>query len=81
MLPQRLNALGMLLLVSCTVCFSQSVSELSVDYIMRDSKWLGAFPQNPFWSEDGKVLYFNWNPEDSLYAAGRNGDAPRQRHA
>lgn len=38
---------------------------------MRDPKWIGTSPSNPFWSDDEKTLYFNWNPDnapaDSLY--------------
>ena len=44
---------------------------LSVDYIMRDPKWMGTFPAAHFWSSDSKQVYFNYNPEkkqaDSLY--------------
>jgi dipeptidyl aminopeptidase/acylaminoacyl peptidase len=50
---------------------AQSLSELTVDKIMRDPKWMGVSPSNPYWSPDGKTLYFNWNPDkataDSLY--------------
>lgn len=46
-------------------------SPLSVESIMRDPKWIGSSPANPFWSNDGKKLYFYWNPDqapaDSLY--------------
>ena len=38
---------------------------------MRDPKWIGVAPSNPYWSEDGSRVYFNWNPDqaksDSLY--------------
>jgi dipeptidyl aminopeptidase/acylaminoacyl peptidase len=44
---------------------------LSVDYIMRDPKWMGTFPAAHFWSSDSKQIYFSYNPEknptDSLY--------------
>jgi len=37
---------------------------------MRDPKWIGTSPSDPFWAEDGRP-YFHWNPEkaisDSLY--------------
>jgi Tol biopolymer transport system component len=51
---------------------TQGKPELTVEKIMQDPKeWVGALPSKPFWSEDGKVLYFEWNPEahtdDSLY--------------
>lgn len=38
---------------------------------MQDPKWMGNFPSNVSWDEKGKVIYFNYNPEnhpgDSLY--------------
>ena len=51
----------------------QGQSSLTVRQIMQDPKtWVGTSPSRIFWSEDGKTLYFNWNPEanlaDSLYA-------------
>lgn len=46
-------------------------STLTVDYIMRDPKWLGTFPSAPYWSEDSKQIFFKYNlekdPADSLY--------------
>ena len=45
---------------------------LTVEKIMRDSKWIGVSPSNIYWSEDSKTIYFNWNPDknpgDSLYS-------------
>lgn len=45
--------------------------KLTVEKIMRDPKWIGTSPSNPYWSRDGKYLLFSWNPEnassDSLY--------------
>ncbi|MBJ6117290.1 S9 family peptidase [Pontibacter sp. BT310] len=52
-------------------------SELTIEKIMRDPKWIGTSPSNIFWSEDGKKVYFNWNPDanrrDSLYAVNAKG--------
>jgi dipeptidyl aminopeptidase/acylaminoacyl peptidase len=46
-------------------------SQLSVEYIMRDPKWMGFFPSRPQWSDDSKSIYFQYNPEgnpaDSTY--------------
>ncbi len=76
------SILGVVLFNLAAVSFSQTQPELTVDYIMRDPKWLGAFPQNPFWSDDSKTLYFHWNPDgnsaDSLYAVTRTGGKPRK---
>jgi dipeptidyl aminopeptidase/acylaminoacyl peptidase len=50
--------------------YAQQKPTLTVEKIMRDPKWIGTSPSNPFWSTDGD-LYFSWNPEkalsDSLY--------------
>jgi dipeptidyl aminopeptidase/acylaminoacyl peptidase len=51
---------------------SQALGALTVEKIMRDpKKWIGTSPSEMMWSEDGKVIYFKWNPNknagDSLY--------------
>ncbi len=46
---------------------------LSVAKIMQDpATWIGAWPQNAYWTDAGDALYFNWNPagqfpSDSLF--------------
>ncbi len=54
--------------------------QLTIEKIMRDPKWIGSSPSRVFWSEDGKWLYFNWNPEkaqsDSMYKVTRDGGIP-----
>src|SRR5262245_26221410 len=49
----------------------QKLDKLTVEKIMRDPNWIGTSPSNVQWSNDGKLIYFNWNPEkalaDSLY--------------
>jgi len=56
---------------SCTVYAQSKLDKLTVDKIMRDPKWMGTSPSSPFWSNDGQLLYFMWNPEqapaDSLH--------------
>src|SRR5882724_7365814 len=37
--------------------------KLTVEKIMQDPKWIGTSPSDPYWSRDGKYLFFNWNPE------------------
>ncbi len=53
---------------------------LTVEWIMRDPKWLGNLPGDPYWSEDGRTVYFMWNPTnadaDSLYQVSRRGGQP-----
>lgn len=60
---------------------AQQKIELDIKTIMRDPKtWVGSAPADPFWSEDSKWIYFNWNPEavdsDSLYKVAANGGTP-----
>jgi dipeptidyl aminopeptidase/acylaminoacyl peptidase len=60
------------LLLICTSAHAQQLTELTVEKIMRDPKWMGVAPSNIFWSDDSKQIYFQWNlekfPGDSLYA-------------
>ena len=61
--------------------FTSAHAQLSIEQIMADPKEsVGALPSNPFWSEDGKTLYFSWNPEhnksDSLYAVTLTNNKP-----
>ena len=47
---------------------------------MRDPNWIGTSPSNIQWSNDGKSIYFSWNPEkalaDSLYNITLNNKTP-----
>lgn len=56
--------------------------EMSILSIMRDPKWIGNLPSNPYWSDDGNNLYFMWNPDnskgDSLYTVPKTGGVPRK---
>ncbi len=65
-----------------TNCFGQDLKELSVEKIMRDPKWIGSSPSNPYWSADGKYLFFSWNPDrsdnDSLYYITLADNTPRK---
>ncbi|QIX61167.1 prolyl oligopeptidase family serine peptidase [Hymenobacter sp. BT18] len=56
---------------------------LTVDKIMREpAQWLGGLPSAPYWSENGKQIYFQWNPtkarRDSLYVVNAGGGTPRK---
>jgi dipeptidyl aminopeptidase/acylaminoacyl peptidase len=57
--------------VSVSIFSQEKLNKLSVEKIMRDPKWMGSSPSNLQWSQDGKYLYFSWNPDkaiaDSLY--------------
>ena len=60
-----------ILLLPFFISGQPKLDKLTVEKIMRDPKWIGSSPSNPYWSRDGKFLLFNWNPEnassDSLY--------------
>jgi hypothetical protein len=55
---------------------------LTVDYIMRDQKWVGSSPSNINWSWDSKSVFFNWNPDknlaDSFYIFKLNSKQPEK---
>ena len=55
----------------CFFAVVQAQSPLTVDYIMRDPKWMGTFPSAHSWSEDSNQIFFRYNlendPADSLY--------------
>lgn len=56
-------------------------SALTVEYIMRDPKWIGTSPEGVFWGADG-ALYFNWNPQaeetSSLYRITPSATEPQR---
>ncbi len=60
-----------ILLFVSIISFAQN-NQLSIKQIMQGSDFIGHLPNNPFWSDDGSTIYFNWNPEkaetDSLYS-------------
>ena len=79
--------LSLLILFVCPVSLAvdkeaQRPLTLSVDLIMRNPKWIGSSPGDPYWSEDSKRIYFMWNPEgaesDSLYVVSARGGQPRK---
>ncbi|MCH7412175.1 S9 family peptidase [Belliella sp. R4-6] len=49
---------------------------LTIEKIMKDPKWMGNFPSNVRWDEQGKHVFFNYNPDgnpsDSLYKIAIN---------
>ncbi|MFB6249255.1 MAG: prolyl oligopeptidase family serine peptidase [Salinibacter sp.] len=57
-------------------------SPLSVEQIMQaPERWVGDWPENARWHENGQTLYFDWNPKgqfqsDSLYKVPRGGGEP-----
>lgn len=74
------------LLLSCFLIFqhinAQSIGKLTVEKIMKDPEWIGTSPSGIQWNEDGKTLYFQWNPEgnpsDSLYFISISDHQPKK---
>ena len=69
-------ACALFLVFSCSLN-----AQLTIDKIMADPKIsVGALPSAPFWSDDSKTIYFNWNHElkrsDSLYSYDISGGNP-----
>ena len=66
------------LLIIPASLFSQT--SLTVEKIMQDPKWIGTSPSSPFWGNDGRTLYFSWNPgkapSDSAYFITTNNHTP-----
>lgn len=62
--------------------FALQLAPLTVEKIMRDPRWIGVAPSNPYWSEDSKSIYFNWNPDknvgDSLYTITLTDKSPKK---
>ncbi|GAA4356716.1 prolyl oligopeptidase family serine peptidase [Hymenobacter saemangeumensis] len=61
-----------------------SLAPLTVEKIMRDpAQWLGTSPSNVYWGEDGRRIFFSWNPSrerrDSLYQVAPTGTAVPQK--
>lgn len=52
-------------------------SDLSVEKIMQDPKWMGTFPSAIKWDQNSSAIYFNYNqdndPADSLYRIPMSG--------
>jgi hypothetical protein len=45
-------------------------SQLTIEQIMQaPEKWIGASPEEIFWSETNDAIYFNWNPEQDTLAS------------
>ncbi|MDF0716899.1 prolyl oligopeptidase family serine peptidase [Muricauda sp. 334s03] len=50
----------------------ENTSSLKIKDIMQGNDFVGPRPSSAYWSTDGQILYFDWNPSgamsDSLYA-------------
>ncbi|MEZ5038978.1 MAG: prolyl oligopeptidase family serine peptidase [Saprospiraceae bacterium] len=57
-------------------------SSLELSQIMQGEKFVGFSPENIRWSEDGKTIYFTWNPKQdtlrSWYKIGIDEKTPQE---
>ena len=57
---------------------------LTIEQItQRPETWIGAWPSEPFWTDAGDAVYFQWNPQgqfpaDSLYRVAPTGGTPER---
>lgn len=60
----------------------QTKPKLTIEQIMQDPKWTGEVSSTIWWSEDGKQVYFKWNPGDaeaeSTYVVNSDGSGLRK---
>ncbi|MHB8207109.1 prolyl oligopeptidase family serine peptidase [Mucilaginibacter sp.] len=72
----------LLFIAVCTNTFAQRLDTLTIEKIMRDPKWIGVAPSDIKWSDDGKKIYFKWNPDntfrDALYSITPNKLIPQK---
>lgn len=72
----------LLITIAQNIIAQKTLSPLTVEKIMRDPKWMGTSPSNIYWSNDGKYLFFSWNPDksasDSLYYITKDNLTPRK---
>ena len=75
----------LLILFSKNIFAQPVLAPLTVQKIMRDEKWIGTSPSNPYWSSDSRYLFFNWNPEkaisDSVYYITKENIVPQKASA
>ncbi|UZR93965.1 prolyl oligopeptidase family serine peptidase [Chondrinema litorale] len=55
--------------VYTSIAQAQKSSELSIDKIMDGQDFTGYWPENFFWSEDSKTIFFEWNKEGNAYSS------------
>lgn len=71
----------LLIVFGCKLASAQ-LAPLTVEKIMRDPKWIGSSPSNVAWSQDGKYVFFSWNPTaapaDSVYYITTDQPTPRK---
>lgn len=62
-LKHGLLALTFLFYLKLGAQTAPNVSPISIEKIMQGEAFVGYLPENIAWAEDGKALYFSWNPD------------------
>lgn len=71
----------LVIILTAALSAQHSSPPLTIEKIMqRPVDWIGSEPENIYWSEDSKWIYFDWNPQhvesDSLYKVAIAGGSP-----
>lgn len=52
------------ILIAFNVISQNTKPQLTVKKIMQEpDQWIGSLPEDQFWGDDSKTVYFDWNPE------------------
>ena len=68
----------------CALALPALAQTLTIEQItQRPETWIGDWPDQPFWTDAGDHIYFEWNPRgempgDSLYRAPATGGDPER---
>lgn len=68
-----------LVLTGLTLWVHAQPIALHLDSIMQGDRFVGPWPDAPWWSPDSRTIYFRWNPQGApispVYAAGPRSEA------
>jgi dipeptidyl aminopeptidase/acylaminoacyl peptidase len=59
--PHRLTAAGLMLLLALptgATAAAPEASPVTLEQIMADQDWIGNPPEDPYWSDDGRAIYY-----------------------
>ena len=78
-IKHMLFAVG-LFCIAQTASAQNAVSSLTIEKIMEGNKFVGHLPENIYWGEDNKTIYFRWQQKGDgfkrLYKTDINGSKP-----
>ena len=75
-MPINTRIACLIICLTTSLYTNAQTSELSVEKIMQDTKWMGTYPSSVAWGIHSENIYFDYNPEknpaDSLYKVNIN---------